>query len=216
MIAWVLASVPNIKHVNGRGAEEGHVPSELLGLAHRADRLTDHRAEQNQIAAVGLHLGDLRAEIGRAALKAGDGGRLQFHNVELLGEAVEHVFAVLVVLVHDAGLREILQLFHIFQRSAGAFDTGRFCRSPCRILTSVASAPSVPKSFTLSDAYTAQSADPRPQSDCCRLTPGLRTNAASPESPASISGIFRLRFTAPKYLRSMVRFRCKTWIVPRS
>ena len=38
---------------------------------------------------------------------------VHLHRRELLVEAVKHVFAVLVVLVHDAGLLEVLQLHHV-------------------------------------------------------------------------------------------------------
>ena len=50
---------------------------------------------------------------------------MHLHRFELLVEAVEHVFAVLVVLMHDAGLLEVLCLHHVFDRGARALDVGQ-------------------------------------------------------------------------------------------
>ena len=47
-----LAERRHFKHVGRRGAEEGHVPPELPGFAHRTDGLADHGAEHHEIAAV--------------------------------------------------------------------------------------------------------------------------------------------------------------------
>ncbi len=117
-----LAQRRDLHHVGGSGAEEGDVPAELPGFGHRPDGLAKHGAEHDEVAAIGLHLGDLRAEIRGAALVARDRRRLRLHGGELLIEAVEHVLPVLVVLMHDAGLLEALPLHHVFQRGPCALD----------------------------------------------------------------------------------------------
>src|SRR3977135_4690339 len=95
-------------------------------------------------------------------------------------------------------------------------DARRFYRAPLPHLVSTRYSASLAlKSFTLSDAYTAQSADPCQQSAGCCSTPVANKCRGSGQL-ASIGGICGPRFTAPKYLGSMVRIRCQTWIVPRS
>ena len=121
----VLAERRHFHDVGRRGAEEIHVPSELLGLAHRSDGLADHGAEHHEVAAVGFHPGDLGAEIRRPALVGRHRAGLDLHGDELRGKPVEHVFAVLVVLVHDARPFRMLEVDHVFERRAGRFHIGR-------------------------------------------------------------------------------------------
>ena len=104
--------------VGRAGTHEDRVVSGLAGLADGADGLADDGAEHNHVAARCLQTGDLRREIGGAALVAGFLGQLHADAFQAGFGAAHHLQPELVVLVHGADLLGAFVLDHLWHGGA--------------------------------------------------------------------------------------------------
>ena len=111
--------------IDRAGAQEYRVEASLAGFRHCAYGFADHRAQYHQVAAGGLHLGNLAGEIGGAALVAGLFGVVHAQGFQAVLSAAQDFQAIVVVLVNRADLFRSLVLDQLGQRGAQLVVIGR-------------------------------------------------------------------------------------------
>src|SRR5690606_728902 len=138
----LLAELVQVGHVARRRHDEVRLPAELVGDGQDADRLAHDGAERHHVAAVGLHAGDLRVEVGRAALERDLGAFGDAHVLELVLVRVGEVLAHLVVLVDDAGMDSAMRVRLLRRHSRRVSKPGiRFADSVARLYDSLCGLP---------------------------------------------------------------------------